>query len=50
VLHPWEGAPDTHLIGGWVGPRDDLDVVAKRKVPALTGNQMFIIQPICLSL
>jgi hypothetical protein len=26
----WERAPGTHLIGGWVGPRTDLDDVEKR--------------------
>jgi hypothetical protein len=25
--------PSAHLIGGWVGPRPDLDVMAKRKNP-----------------
>jgi hypothetical protein len=24
-LYPWEGAPGTHWIGGWVGPRVVLD-------------------------
>jgi len=28
-----ERAPGTHWIGGWVGPRDSLDVVVKRKDP-----------------
>jgi hypothetical protein len=27
---PREGAPSTHWIGGWVGPRAGLDVVSKR--------------------
>jgi hypothetical protein len=30
---PRERAPDTHWIGGWVGPRADLDAVVKRKIP-----------------
>jgi hypothetical protein len=30
---PREGAPGTHWIGGWVGPRAVLDVVVKRKIP-----------------
>jgi hypothetical protein len=30
-----EGAPGTHWIGGWVGPRDVLDAVVKRKIPSL---------------
>jgi hypothetical protein len=25
---PREGAADTHWIGGWVGPRSDLDTVS----------------------
>jgi hypothetical protein len=31
-----EGAPGTHWIGGWVGPRSGLDTVENRKNPALT--------------
>jgi hypothetical protein len=34
---PGEGAPDTHWIGGWVGPRAGLDDVEKRKFFALPG-------------
>jgi hypothetical protein len=30
---PGETAPDTHCIGGWVGPRAVLDAVVKRKIP-----------------
>jgi hypothetical protein len=29
---PWERAPDTHLIRGWVGPRAVLDAVVKEKI------------------
>jgi hypothetical protein len=32
-LHP-QGAPGTHWIGGWVGPRATLDAVVKRKIPS----------------
>jgi hypothetical protein len=32
-LYPREGAPGTHWIGGWVGPRAVLDAVVKRKIP-----------------
>jgi len=32
-LPPGVRAPDTHRIGGWVGPRAGLDVVSKRKRP-----------------
>jgi hypothetical protein len=31
---PRERAPGTHWIGGWVGPRDILDAVVKRKIPS----------------
>jgi hypothetical protein len=31
---PREGAPGTHWIGGWMGPRDVLDVVVKRIIPS----------------
>jgi hypothetical protein len=27
-----EGAPDTHEIGGWEGPRFGMDAVEKRKI------------------
>jgi hypothetical protein len=27
VSTPWEKAPGTHRIGGWVGPRAGLDAV-----------------------
>jgi hypothetical protein len=30
---PRERVPDTHWIGGWVGPRVVLDAVVKRKIP-----------------
>jgi hypothetical protein len=29
---PWEGAPGTHYIGGWVGPGAGLDVVEKKEI------------------
>jgi len=32
---PRERAPSTHLIGGWVGPRASLNMVANRKNPYL---------------
>jgi hypothetical protein len=31
-----ERAPDTHWLGGWVGPRAGLDMVSKRKT---VGNR-----------
>jgi hypothetical protein len=30
-LYP-HGGPGTHLIGGWVGLRDGLDTVSKKKI------------------
>jgi hypothetical protein len=33
-FNPRERAPGTHWIGGWVGPRADLDAVVKRKIPS----------------
>jgi hypothetical protein len=32
ALPPGESAPGTHWIGGWVGPRADVDAVEKRKI------------------
>jgi hypothetical protein len=29
---PWERASSIHQIGGWVGPRTDLDDVERRKI------------------
>jgi len=42
----WEGTLCTHLLGGWIGPRVVLDVVAKLKNPCLfqesnPGRPMF---------
>jgi len=38
----------SHWIGGWMGPRASLDMVAKRKnpFPAPAGNQTLVIQPL----
>jgi len=27
-------APGTHWLGGWVGPRADLDAAVERKIPS----------------
>jgi hypothetical protein len=46
---PREGAPGTHWIGGWVGPRAILDVVVKRKIPSPhweLNPRTLIIQPV----
>jgi hypothetical protein len=37
---PGERAPGTHWIGGWVGPRADLDDVEKRKFLTLPGSEL----------
>jgi len=36
---PREKASGTYWIGGWVGPGAGLDMVAKRKFPALARTQ-----------
>jgi len=33
-----EGAPGTHWIGGWVGPRAGLDAVTKRRSPIIAPD------------
>jgi hypothetical protein len=38
-LTPTERAPDTHWRGGWVGPRDGLNAVVKRKIPYPAGTR-----------
>jgi hypothetical protein len=40
---PRERAPGIHWIGGWMGPRADLDAVVKRKISSLEPP---IIQPV----
>jgi hypothetical protein len=42
---PRERAPDTHCIGGWVGPRAGLDTVVKTSQP-LPGLEPPIIHPL----
>jgi hypothetical protein len=39
-------APDTNWTEGWVGLRAGLDAVAKRKIPAPTGNRATVAQPV----
>jgi hypothetical protein len=46
---PREGAPGTHWIGGWVGPRAVLDAVVKRKIPSSrreSNPRTQIVQPV----
>jgi hypothetical protein len=37
---PWERAPGTHWIGGWVDPRASLDNVEKRIFVTLPGLEL----------
>jgi hypothetical protein len=41
---PRERTPGIHWIGGWVGPRDVLDGVVKRRIPSPAGNRTLIPQ------
>jgi hypothetical protein len=46
---PRERAPGTHWIGGWMGPRAELDAVVKRKIPSPrreSNSRTPIIQPV----
>jgi hypothetical protein len=48
-LYPEGKAPDTHWIGGWVGPRAVLDAVVKRKIPSSrrkSNPRTLIVQPV----
>jgi hypothetical protein len=41
---PRESVPGMHWIGGWIGPRADLEVGEKRKIPV--GNQTPAVQSV----
>jgi hypothetical protein len=45
---PGGRAPGIHRTGGWVGPRGELDTMAKRKNPIIApaGNQTPVVQPV----
>jgi hypothetical protein len=46
---PRERAPDTHWLGGWVGPRAVLEAVVKRKIPSPrreSNLRIPIVQPV----
>jgi hypothetical protein len=50
---PREGAPGTHWIGSWVGPRAILDAVVKRKIPSPRRESNLrtpIVQPVAQDL
>jgi hypothetical protein len=34
LSRPGQFTPGTHWTGGWVGPRDSMDAVEKRKIPS----------------
>jgi len=44
-----ERTPSTHWLGGWAGPKADVDVGEKRKIPSLPPqeikNQSSSLQP-----
>jgi hypothetical protein len=40
VLHQGEEPPDTHQIGGWVGPRTSLDDLENRKLLIPPGLEL----------
>jgi hypothetical protein len=47
-LSPGERIPDTHWIGGWVGPRAGLDDAEKRKLLTLLGLKLQpLVRPAC---
>jgi hypothetical protein len=41
-----EIGPGTHWMGGWVGPRADLDTVKRNICPA--GNRTRVVQPVAI--
>jgi len=47
---PLERASGTHWTEDWVGFRGSLDAVVRRKVPALAGNRIPVVQPVAYSL
>jgi hypothetical protein len=42
---PPRKSPATHWIGGWMGPRTNLDVVEKRNILPLPGIQPRLSSP-----
>jgi hypothetical protein len=47
-LYPGERAPGTHWIGGWVGHRNGLYDMEKRKFLTLPGldSDLLVVQPV----
>jgi hypothetical protein len=46
VSYHRKAAPDTHWIGGTVGPKSGLNVLAKRRIIAPDYNRSPVIQPV----
>jgi hypothetical protein len=44
--YPRERVPGMHWIGGWLGPRASLDVVAKNKTPGPARNRTPVVLPV----
>jgi hypothetical protein len=43
ALSPCSFTPGTHWIGGWVGPRADLDYTEKRKFFTILGLELLLL-------
>jgi hypothetical protein len=43
---PGETAPETHCVGGSVGPRNGPDVGARRRISAGARNRTPVVQPV----
>jgi hypothetical protein len=46
---PREGTPDTHWLGGWMGPSDSLEDLKRRIILHLQGIRIptsWVVQPI----
>jgi hypothetical protein len=47
LLYPWEKNPDTHLIGGCMGPRDSLDPLEERKICCTCWDSKHVSSVVC---
>jgi hypothetical protein len=47
-FNPEERDPGTHWIGGWIGPRTDIDAVAKSKISFHSVNRTPVDRPVAL--
>jgi hypothetical protein len=41
---------ESRRLTGWVGPRDGLHLMLRRKIPALVSNVTPVVQPVVLSM